>query len=304
MLRFFKTDFQTHIAAALAFGLAVTALPAHAQDDAEVRIRALEAQVRALQRVVFPGGDGRFFEPQVDRSSGSQDGTQAGTPATGAVTDILARLETLETELARLTSLAEENRNDLRGLDTRLGTLEAAAEAAVVVPPATRTVAPGADNIAEQPDVQPAQPSAERVAAVAAVVKPQSEDPGDDEYTYGFRLWDAGFYPEARQQLKIFVRDYPNHSLLSHGRNLIGRAYLDDGDAEQAAAWFVENYTTNKTGRRAPDSVLYLAIAMIARGETERACTALGVFSREFAAEAVGRLASIYDRTRGRVTCN
>lgn len=303
MLRFSVTDFKTSIGAALALGLAVASVPAQAQDDAEVRIRALEAQVRALQRVVFPGGDGRFFEPQVDRGTSSQGGSQAGTPATGAVTDILARLEALETELARLTSLAEENRNDLRGLDTRLTTLESAAEAEAVAETAEVTVAPEATTAVAVPE-QREEPSAERVAAVAAIVKPQSDDPGDDEYTYGFRLWDAGFYPEARQQLKIFVRDYPNHPLISFGRNLIGRAYLDDGDPEQAAAWFVENYTSDKTGRRAADSVLYLAIAMIRRNETERACTALGVFSREFAAEAVGRLETLYNTTRERVNCS
>lgn len=302
MLRFSVTQFKTSIGAAFALGLAVTSIPAQAQEDTEVRVRALEAQVRALQRVVFPGGEGRFFEPQVDRSPASQSGSQAGTPATGAVTDILARLDALESELARLTSLSEENRNDLRGIDTRLTTLESAAETKATAAATQNGGTPA--RVATGGSEPREEPSAERVAAVAAVVKPQSDDPGEDEYTYGFRLWDAGFYPEARQQLKIFVRDYPDHSLVSYGRNLIGRAYLDDGDPEQAAAWFVENYTSDKNGRRAADSVLYLAIAMIRRDETERACTALGVFSREFATEAVGRLETLYNTTRERVDCS
>ena len=300
MIRF--SAFRTPFGAALALGLSLSAMPVQAQDDAEVRIRALEAQVRALQRTVFPGGDGRFFEPQVDRG-GTQSTPQAGTPATGAVTDILARLDTLESEIARLTSLVEEDRNDLRNFDSRLTALEAGAAAEAREEQAQETAT--AEATIEEPEEEAvAAPSPERVAAVAAVVKPQSSDAGEDEYTYGFRLWDAGFYPEARQQLKIFVRDYPDHRLVSYGRNLIGRAYLDDGDADQAAAWFVENYTSNKAGARAGDSVLYLAIAMIERGETERACTALGVFSREYASEAVGRLESLYDSTRDRVTCS
>ncbi|MXP10482.1 tetratricopeptide repeat protein [Pseudoblastomonas halimionae] len=300
MIRF--SAFRTPFGAALALGLSLSAMPVQAQDDAEVRIRALEAQVRALQRTVFPGGDGRFFEPQVDRG-GTQSTPQAGTPATGAVTDILARLDTLESEIARLTSLVEEDRNDLRNFDSRLTALETGAAAEAREEQAQETAT--AEATIEEPEEEAvAAPSPARVAAVAAVVKPQSSDAGEDEYTYGFRLWDAGFYPEARQQLKIFVRDYPDHRLVSYGRNLIGRAYLDDGDADQAAAWFVENYTSNKAGARAGDSVLYLAIAMIERGETERACTALGVFSREYASEAVGRLESLYDSTRDRVTCS
>ena len=51
----------------IAFALAGTALgaPALAQNDPEARIKRLEAEVRALQRKVFPGGDGKYFEPQI-----------------------------------------------------------------------------------------------------------------------------------------------------------------------------------------------------------------------------------------------
>ena len=44
----------------IALALAGTALsaPAFAQSDGEVRIKKLEAEVRALQRKVFPGSDG------------------------------------------------------------------------------------------------------------------------------------------------------------------------------------------------------------------------------------------------------
>ena len=52
--------------ASIALGAtALTAMPALAQDDSEQRIRKLESEVRALQRKVFPGGDGRFFEPEI-----------------------------------------------------------------------------------------------------------------------------------------------------------------------------------------------------------------------------------------------
>jgi hypothetical protein len=60
-----------------------------------------------------------------------------------------------------------------------------------------------------------AAPPASRVAAVRAIEKPQTNDPADDEYSYGFRLWEAKFYPEARQQLKMFVDKYPRHSRVS-----------------------------------------------------------------------------------------
>ena len=53
-------------------GVAITFTPvtAAAQDDA--RLRRVEAEIRALQRAVFPGGDGRYFTPEVTTSQPQQ----------------------------------------------------------------------------------------------------------------------------------------------------------------------------------------------------------------------------------------
>ena len=149
-----------------------------------------------------------------------------------------------------------------------------------------------------------ARPDPARVAAVQAIAKPQTDDPGDDEYSYGFRLWDAGFYPEAQQQLTMFVEKYPNHSRATYGRNLLGRAYLDDGKAKEAAPWFLRNYQADKAAARAGDSLLYLAETMIALDDQSRACIALAEFNETYPALAAGRLKSQYDANRGKVTCN
>ena len=61
------THWQTSrmvLAALVLAGSAVVAAPAAAQVD-EARLRKIEAEIRALQRQVFPNGDGRFFTPEV-----------------------------------------------------------------------------------------------------------------------------------------------------------------------------------------------------------------------------------------------
>ena len=137
-----------------------------------------------------------------------------------------------------------------------------------------------------------------------AVIKPQTDDPGKDEYDYGFRLWEAKFYPEAQQQLSLYVEKYPRHAQISYGRNLLGRAYLDGGKPNEAAPWFLKNYQSDKQGARAPDSLLYLAESMIAVKDTKRACIALAEFGETYPAVASGRLKSQYDADRGKVKCN
>lgn len=316
----------------LAAAVVVTApSPAFAQDSAgEARIRKIEAEIRALQRKVFPGGDGRFFEPQI--TPGTEAATTAAAPATGApsttaVTDILVRLDALEAQLQRLTARSEEQANAMALMETRLAALETAAGAplagttpapaitaatpAAVTPPQstptpTPTPAPRVATPAPAPATTPpaAAPSPTRLAAVQAIAKPQTADAGDDEYSYGFRLWNAGFFPEARQQLTKFVEQYPNHARISFGRNLLGRAFLDDNMPEDAARWFLRNYQANKNGDRAPDSLLYLGASMIAMKDTKRACIALAEFAETYPLIASGRLASDYQANRAKVKCS
>lgn len=295
--------------AALAL-LAVPA-PAFAQNSAdEARLRKVEAEVRALQRRVFPGGDGRYFEPEI--TGQPQTSTTVSQPSTTAVTDILARLDAMEGQIQRLTGQTEQNTFALRTLSERLDALEARAlqGASLAGGGASGSSAQGGASALATPSSPPAQtpaaaaPDPERLAAVSAIAKPQTNDPADDEYSYGFRLWDAGFYPEAQQQLTMFVEQNPAHSRATYARNLLGRAYLDDGKAREAAPWFLRNYQADKTAARAGDSLLYLAEAMIALEDTSRACIALAEFAETYPALAAGRLLGQYERNRGRVTCN
>jgi TolA-binding protein len=311
--------------------VATIAVPAAAQDStAEARLRKVEAEIRALQRKVFPGGDGKFFEPQI------APGTQAPAPATGtgtasapaatAVTDILVRLDALEQQLQALTARSEEQANTMAQLELRLAALETAGAApavaagtlpastlpsgptlAAVTPAATTPSAPAprpSVPAATTPAATVTAPSAARLAAVQAIAKPQTADAGDDEYSYGFRLWNAGFFPEARQQLTKFVEQYPSHPRISFGRNLLGRAFLDDKMPKEAAQWFLKNYQANKAGDRAPDSLLYLGASMIAMNDTKRACIALAEFADTYPLIAAGRLATDYQTTRAKVKCS
>ena len=320
-----------------AAALGTLPVAAGAQDAAaeEARLRKIEAEVRALQRKVFPGGDSRLFEPQIapGTPAPAQNGQTMGVipPATTAVTDILVRLDALEAQLQGLTARSEEQANTLAQLELRLAALEAGAAPAEAAPmvataaPATTPPAPVTQPVTRPatPPTRPAttppvtaaatparpasavaSPSAERLAAVQAIAKPQTADAGDDEYSYGFRLWSAGFYPEARQQLTKFVEQYPTHARISFGRNLLGRAFLDDKLPEEAARWFLKNYQSDKNGARAADSLLYLGTSMIAMKDTKRACIALAEFAETYPLIASGRLATDYQAARASVKCS
>ncbi|HEY7806904.1 MAG TPA: tetratricopeptide repeat protein [Croceibacterium sp.] len=304
---------------ALAGGILTAAMPAAAQSD-DARLRKMEAEINALQRKVFPGPDGKYFEPEVVTPGVhvEQAPQQAvGTPSTSALTDVLARLDSIETQLRQLTAHSEVTDNALAKLEMRVDALEsrnaapalAASDAAAAEQPIGAIPIPGEARLAGSKAAKATEgrsagaTSAGRLARVRAVVKPQTDDPADDEYSYGFHLWEAGLYPEAEQQLKLYVDKYANHREISYGRNLLGRAYLDDGQPKVAAGYFLENYQKDPSGARAPDSLLYLAESMIALKDDTRACRALSEFSDKYPALAVGRLQDQYGKDRKQAGC-
>lgn len=302
---------------AMVLAIAIPAFPAMAQDaSTNARIQRLEAEIRALQRTVFKGADGKYFTPEISPSAAPT--TAPGQPATSALTDVLSRLDGLETQITQLTSQTELNANRITQIEAKLGAQAPLPGAGTIIPlpapstttPSTTTPAPASatsTNLSAMTDGSKpatAAPTAQRVSAVRAVVKPQTGDAGDDEYSYGFRLWEAKFYPEAQQQLKLTADRYPRHARISYTRNLLGRAYLADGKPREAATWFLQNYQGNKTGERAPDSLLYLAESMRQLKDNNRACIALAEFGETYPAEAAGRLRTDYNQTRNAMKCN
>lgn len=269
----------TIIMAALLLGAG--GAPALAQTAVEARVDRLEREMRAVQRKVFPGGNGQFFTPEITAPDAAT--TVPGTPATSVVTDLTARVSALETQLTSLTGQIEQNQYKLQTLeqnfaayrtatDARLKALEgaappAAAPAATLAPPpdaskpelAAAPPKPGVGGpkagagAAAKPPADPA-----RARAVAAVEKPSTADPADDGYVYGYRLWQAKLYPEAEAQLMEVVAKYPKHRRASWAQNLLGRAYLDEGRPSLASHAFYDNYKNFQDGERTPDSLYYL----------------------------------------------
>jgi TolA-binding protein len=312
------------VSVAAAAMLAAGAAPAFAQDaNTGARLNKVESEVRALQRKVFPGADGKYFEPQI--SAAPTPAPAPGQPTSTPVTDLLNRMDAVEAQMAQLTAQVEQNTNRIGQLEAKLA---ASAPAPLAVPTpgpgpspapgpqagftpsptpapvATPTPRPVATSTPAPAPSRPVAAPSSRVEAVKAIVKPQTADAADDEYSYGFRLWEAKFYPEAQQQLKLYLEKYPRHARASWGRNLLGRAYLDDGNPTEAAKWFLQNFQADKRGDRAPDSLLYLAVSMKQLKDTKRACIALAEFSETYASEAAGRLSGLYNATRNGLSCS
>ncbi|MEY4159523.1 MAG: hypothetical protein RLZZ136_144, partial [Pseudomonadota bacterium] len=123
-----KTRKYRSLIGLLAIALISGAAPVLAQQvpsasmEAEARVKKLEAEVKALQRQVFPGGSGKYFAPEIDKAA-APVAAPSGPPATTPLTDLLGRVDSLEAHLTRLTAQGEENGNRIAQLEAKLAAL-------------------------------------------------------------------------------------------------------------------------------------------------------------------------------------
>ena len=256
-------------------------------EEAGHRVRQLELRVAANEAALRPPTPST--EPGVVPDGAPAPSGAALTPVPGSALATVDDGSATNSNLSAMSGGESSSRLVQASVTSSSAAVAAAPERAPLVRPST---------------AKSVGPSSQRLAAIRGIAKPKTSDAADDEYSYGFRLWDAKFYPEAQQQLKLFIDKYPRHPRVSYARNLMGRILLDEGNPYEAAKWFVENYQSNRRGDRAPDSLILLAESMSRLKDTNRACIALNEFAQTFAAEAAGRLRSQYEATRRSVTCN
>jgi TolA-binding protein len=307
-----------------AFALSASAVAQDANIDG--RVGKLEKEMRAVQRQVFPAGAGKFIAPDIQSPTTAKPETPSTTSATS---DLLVRVDALEAQLATLTGQVEQQGNNMRGVEARLKILEAQLASAQLASAPQETALPATAQVTTAPSVLPtaapvpaavtvkpkpvvaaakpaataAKPSAARVAAVAAIERPATGDAFDDGYTYGFRLWEAKFYPEAQATLEETLKAYPKHRRASFLRNLLGRAWLDDKKPNTAVKVFYDNYKADPRGERAPDSLFFLGSALTDLGKTAEACEAYGELTRAYPDVASGRLADRVTAGKTRAKC-
>lgn len=311
---------------------AVVASPAHAQNGQrgaiEGRVDRLEGEMRAVQRKVFPGGSGQYIQPE--NRPLAPETILPGSP-TSPVADLTARVDSLETQLRGLVAQSETNQHKLQLLDARIKTLEASAAAAPAPTPASGDPAPIERPQPSKPPVDrtlvdkavapkpaptktpaatPSKPTAAdpvRTAKVAAVERPDTGDVAEDTYLYGYRLWAAKLYPEAEAQFTTVTTKYPTHKRASYAQNLLGRSYLDEGKPSLASLAFYDNYKKWPDGDRAPESLYYLAQALVKLGKpATQVCKVYTELTRSYGAkvEADARMKAGVAKGRADSSCS
>jgi len=296
--------------AAVALGAMISILPVSGalaqrpQPTPEQRIERLERQIQQMQRQIFPRGRpadtaGFSDEPAATQSS---------------VASLDQRLDALERQMADILRMSEENGNQLRTLTSdlqrardeqqqRINALEQRiADAAATVP-----VMSEPQPAAPKPTTpKPGAPKPATTGTTAATGGPDAAvalDAGEEAYTEGFKLWEAGQYDQAINSLRAFASAYPKHRRASYANNLIGRALLDKGQPRAAAEALLANYRNNPKGERAPDSLYYLGQSLMRLGQPAQACKAYQELDAVYGAKVRADLRKQVDQAKASANC-
>lgn len=310
-------DPMRHIFRTLAIsGLLVTTALSNAafaadSEPMDKRVERLEKELRAVQRKVFPGG--APVQPDITAPEAATVAPPTSTP----VTDLLARVSSLESQIATLTGQIEQNNFKLRELEEKVNRMVAEATPPAVdaggavasLGAAASTARPATAPTTAKPTAarptaaNPAPASDARKAAVAAIERPNTGNPASDGYSYGYRLWEAKFYPEAQVQLKTAVEKYGDSPFGSRTQNLLGRAYLDDGKPALASVAFYENYQKRPNGDRAAQSLAYLGEALIQLKKPADACKVYDELQKSYGSSLGADLRTMMEKGRARAKC-
>jgi TolA-binding protein len=256
------------------------AVPAAAQtvDTLDRRVTKVEKEVRALQREVFPGGDERFFEPDVRTPGTESDGFGVDAATPGAV--MTERLNALEAQVQALTGQVEENAFRVRQMAERLERFESDATFRLEQLERGSLPAGGVDGEAAAGD----------------------GGPFDGALTQ-FR---SGDFAGAQLAFAAFLEANPGDERASAAGYWLGRSLLAQDQPAQAVRTFLETYQTHRDGPRAPDSLLWVGRSLMQLDPPvpDRACQAYQRLEDEYDGQLSDEVAAGLAESRLAAECS
>ncbi|MEM6587717.1 MAG: tol-pal system protein YbgF [Pseudomonadota bacterium] len=226
--------------------------------------------------------------------------TTGGVQAQAVGGSTIERVNTIEAEMTRLTALTEQlqfridsvvrdGSNQIGDLEFRLCELETDCDIASLgqgttlggVEPATGSTGQTVQPETTTPDVQLAVGErADFDAAVAAM--------------------EAGDHATAAGQLEAFLNNYPGSPLATDARLMRGAALEESGQNTQAARAYLNAFSVDPNGTKAPEALFLLGRSLGRIGQVDEACVTLAEVGVRFPG---GQAATDANAERARLSC-
>jgi len=276
--------------AILALAALTLAVPAFGQDGDPMlgkRVGKLESEMKAVQRKVFPGGDPRFFEPEIQPQAPAA-AEPVGNPASAPLTDLTARVGGLELQLRTLTGQVEANQFKLRQVEEALAKFRGDAEFRLT---------------ALEGGAKPADTATAPVDTAPPAKPPAGPMTVEEQWRAAYALVVAKDYPGAETALTDFLAANPKAARASDAQYWLGKTYAAEKSHARAAKAFLDGYQKYPKGPRAGASLLGLAQALIDLKKPEQACRSLNELDSVYGATLTSELKAQSAKARTTAKC-
>jgi tol-pal system protein YbgF len=209
----------------------------------------------------------------------------------------------LEQDLRSVTGRMEDVAFQLRKLDDRLDKLAAdmefrlgqgkPAEPAAASPAAVATGAAGSSagsgNGAQAPAPRAPEASATAADGGSPAVSPPPQQAASlppktprEQYARAFAQLERRQYEDSAAGFSEFLKANPDDPLADNARYWLGETYYARGEYGRSAELFLDAYEKNKTGPKAPDTLLKLGLSLASLNKNREACATFRELSRAF----------------------
>ena len=261
-----------------------TAAAGTAGGEADVRVGRLEAQMQGLNAQMSDlANQMRALELRLQSGAAAplktqpvlprQVGAVVATPGKhGALTSALGEQPAAADIGFGQTTVSQGALGD-QGMAAADGT--GVAENVTLDPPAP----PATARIRPLPPLA-AQPLADASAQVASLAPPANDPQAAYDQAYGFILQQD--YNGAEAAFRDYIGRFPQSPLASNAHYWLGQSFYARGLYKPAADAFLRGYKSYRTGQKAPDSLLKVAMSLSRLGQKDMACSALTALDGEF----------------------
>ena len=289
------------LAIALAAGIWYSA-PASAQDTQSLinRIDRLERDIQSMSRQVYSGGapKGGSVAPSVGGAVPSGDYAmrleQRIGDLEGQITQMTGTIETLMHSNSELTAqIARMSKdNDMRFKELESGGGAGTPRAGTPQSEAPQTASRDGNLGTLNPRDLASSPSGAKGAAPAPTQQRASLPAGSpqQQYDYAYGLLDKARndadYANAAQAFRDFLDKNPSGPLASAARYWLGQSYFANRDYQTAASIFLDGFTKDQKGQKAPDTLLKLGMSLTYIDKKKEACATFDKLAKDYPAAA------------------
>ncbi|MBO7244223.1 MAG: tol-pal system protein YbgF [Alphaproteobacteria bacterium] len=211
------------------------------------KVTRIENDLSALQRKVYQTKETPILLPA--------DNT-ASTVVEGNLEDLYSRLSAQDQVVKDLTAKMEQIEFNQKQLEEKFNKMNA------------------------DLDVRFNMLSTEKSSSLAGV---STSKTGDKEaYDAAYNIMKKGDYKKAEEAFTLFMKEYPNSTLVGNANYWLGETYYARGLFEQAVGIFADGFTKYKNNSKAADNLLKLGLTMNKLNKKEEACTAFKSLGTEF----------------------